>query len=218
VITAQGVVDTELRNNGGFVPTLALVPASPALDQVPIFIDDCAAGVILSITDARGVARPQNGNCDIGAFEFGPTFRRALRPLAIGGAGSGHGTVSGAGLDCAIAAGAGSGRCSAEYLSGTVVDLIATAAPGSIFVGWEGDPECRRLGPDGWRQALHGRLRPARSLCQRVGEPGRAGSCAGRPGKHPGEVQRKVRVREHRRPDDGDGHRGRAPRRGGRGG
>jgi hypothetical protein len=78
----------------------------------------------------------------MGAYEFGPTFRRGLRRLAITGEGSGHGTLSGDGLDCAITAGASSGQCSQEYVTGTVVNPTATAAADSVFVGWEGDPEC----------------------------------------------------------------------------
>ena len=142
------VLETELRNNGGFVPTHALVPTSLALDKVPVSFDDCAEGKLLNLglpstlTDARGVGRPLNGNCDIGAFERGPSFRTAVRLLAITGAGSGHGTVSGDGLDCAIAAGASAGQCSAEYGRGRVVTATAIAAAGSIFAGWAGDPEC----------------------------------------------------------------------------
>lgn len=136
------VLETELKNNGGAVPTLALVSTSPAIDRVPLSFEDCAAGVIAVFTDARRIERPQNGNCDIGAYEFGPTFRRSLRALTITGAGSGHGTVSTDGLDCAIAAGTAAGRCSAEFARGAVVTATATPAAGSIFVGWEGDPEC----------------------------------------------------------------------------
>ena len=136
------------ETNGGYVPTLALVSTSLALDKVPASFDDCAEGKLLNLglpstlTDARGVERPQNGNCDIGAFERGPSFRTAGRVLAITGAGSGHGTISGDGLDCAIAAGASAGQCSAEYGRGTVVTPTATAAADSILVGWAGDPEC----------------------------------------------------------------------------
>ena len=143
------VLDPELRNNGGFVPTHALVPTSVALDRVPASFEDCADGKLLNLglpfalTDARGVARPQNGNCDIGAFEIGPSFRRGVRMLAITGAGTGQGTVSGGGLECAIAGGATSGQCSSGVRPGTVVTPTATAAAGSIFVGWGATPSAR---------------------------------------------------------------------------
>ncbi len=60
-----------LANNGGSTQTFALLPGSPALDA-----GDNAA---CPATDQRGVARPQNGVCDIGAFEStiqpGPNFQ-----------------------------------------------------------------------------------------------------------------------------------------------
>jgi CSLREA domain-containing protein len=50
-----------LQNNGGFTPTRALLSGSPAINAGTN--TDCPA------TDQRGVARPQGGVCDIGAFE-----------------------------------------------------------------------------------------------------------------------------------------------------
>jgi hypothetical protein len=54
----------QLQNNGGPTMTMALLPASPALDKVP------AAGADCPVTDQRGVSRPQGPACDIGAFEL----------------------------------------------------------------------------------------------------------------------------------------------------
>ena len=51
-----------LANNGGPTQTHALLTGSPAIDQIPAA--SCAAAL-----DQRGVARPQNVLCDIGAFE-----------------------------------------------------------------------------------------------------------------------------------------------------
>lgn len=49
-----------LQNNGGLVPTMALLPGSPAI---------AAGGHVLGIsTDARGIARPAT-NPDVGAFQ-----------------------------------------------------------------------------------------------------------------------------------------------------
>jgi hypothetical protein len=50
-----------LQDNGGPTWTMALLPGSPAIDA-----GDNAVGLA---TDQRGVARPQNGRADIGAFE-----------------------------------------------------------------------------------------------------------------------------------------------------
>jgi CSLREA domain-containing protein len=143
-----------LRNNGGYVPTLAIM--SGMSDEVPSTFEDCAEGQLVhlglpsTLTDARGRVRPpsplspgDSPNCDTGAYErIGPDARRALRTLTIAGAGSGHGTVTGDRIECAISAGASSGQCASEYLTGTVVAPTAIAAADSIFVGWEGDPEC----------------------------------------------------------------------------
>jgi CSLREA domain-containing protein len=56
-----------LADNGGATATQALLPGSPALDAgAP---DGCPQ------RDQRGVARPQGGGCDIGAFERVPQRR-----------------------------------------------------------------------------------------------------------------------------------------------
>ncbi|HEV2476403.1 MAG TPA: choice-of-anchor Q domain-containing protein, partial [Candidatus Dormibacteraeota bacterium] len=51
-----------LASNGGPTQTMALQGGSPAIDAIP-------SGGTCSGTDQRGVPRPQNGKCDIGAFE-----------------------------------------------------------------------------------------------------------------------------------------------------
>jgi hypothetical protein len=50
-----------LQNNGGAVPTMALLPGSPAIS---------AGGAVLGVTtDARGVARPSS-NTSVGAYQY----------------------------------------------------------------------------------------------------------------------------------------------------
>jgi hypothetical protein len=72
-----------LANNGGPTDTLALVANSPAVNAA----DPGAC----SGADQRGVSRPQQGACDIGAFELEPepaaTGVRDLVPPLIGAAG-----------------------------------------------------------------------------------------------------------------------------------
>ncbi|HZZ91236.1 MAG TPA: choice-of-anchor Q domain-containing protein [Usitatibacter sp.] len=58
-------VDVQLQplaDNGGDTPTMALPATSPAVDRIPA--DQCA-----ETRDQDGVARPQHGACDVGAFE-----------------------------------------------------------------------------------------------------------------------------------------------------
>lgn len=61
-----------LKNNGGSLPTNALLENSPAIDRIPNGINDCEAGVT---TDARSAVRAGGENrggpgCDIGAYEY----------------------------------------------------------------------------------------------------------------------------------------------------
>ena len=53
-----------LQDNGGYTPTIALLAGSPAIDA--------GTNTGCPATDQRGQARPYNGTCDIGAFEYQP--------------------------------------------------------------------------------------------------------------------------------------------------
>jgi hypothetical protein len=69
IITATHLFTTVLEylhDNGGDSQSHALQANSPAIDQIPAGSNDCG-GTIDS--DQRGISRPQNGSCDIGAFE-----------------------------------------------------------------------------------------------------------------------------------------------------
>ncbi|MEZ4871847.1 MAG: choice-of-anchor Q domain-containing protein [Bdellovibrionales bacterium] len=52
-----------LADNGGPTQTILLQSSSPAKDAIPAA--DCSL-----TTDQRGTARPQNGDCDVGAVEM----------------------------------------------------------------------------------------------------------------------------------------------------
>lgn len=57
-----------LADNGGPTKTHALLTGSPAIDVIPVV--DCIDYEGNQLTaDQRGIARPQNANCDIGSFE-----------------------------------------------------------------------------------------------------------------------------------------------------
>lgn len=60
-----------LAGNGGPTPTQALLAGSPAIDHAAA---PCPA------TDQRGVARPQLGGCDIGAYELEPALAPVVQP------------------------------------------------------------------------------------------------------------------------------------------
>ncbi|RDI94490.1 right-handed parallel beta-helix repeat-containing protein [Meiothermus sp. QL-1] len=57
-----------LADNGGFVQTHLPLVGSPVLDRVPASACTDLSNNPLA-TDARGIARPQNGGCDLGAVE-----------------------------------------------------------------------------------------------------------------------------------------------------
>ena len=63
-VNTNPLLASDLADNGGTLPTLALLEGSPAIDAGD---DSICPG-----TDQRGVARPQGPHCDIGAFEYEP--------------------------------------------------------------------------------------------------------------------------------------------------
>ncbi len=62
-LTIDDVLETTVADNGGNTLTHALLTGSPALDVIP-------AGACSATMDQRDVIRPQNTNCDIGAYEL----------------------------------------------------------------------------------------------------------------------------------------------------
>jgi len=71
------------QNNGGPTLTIALEPYSPAVNRIPI-------GTPCPLTtDQRGVARPQGGGCDSGAYELAQ-FNRLDATLSLVSGTLGH--------------------------------------------------------------------------------------------------------------------------------
>jgi hypothetical protein len=127
-----------LQDNGGPTDTMALNPASPAID---------AGGSFGLSTDQRGdprrvdfsgVPNASGGNgADIGALEVQKKCATQTSPaqachsLTVRVTGSGTGRVTGPGISCP-------GKCSASYAASTTVALTAAAQTGSVFTGWSG--------------------------------------------------------------------------------
>lgn len=66
-VTAGNLNIGALANNGGPTQTHALIAGSFAIDKIPNGTNGCGTTIT---TDQRGTARPQNGTCDVGAFEY----------------------------------------------------------------------------------------------------------------------------------------------------
>ncbi len=67
--SAAGLDPNGLQSNGGPTQTIALTASSPAVDIIPASACTDTSGNLVT-TDQRGVPRPQDANCDIGAFEL----------------------------------------------------------------------------------------------------------------------------------------------------
>jgi hypothetical protein len=65
-----------LQNNGGSLPTMALLAGSPAIDA--------GSNTGCPALDERGVARPQGTACDIGAYESAPPVLGAVSTGSVG--------------------------------------------------------------------------------------------------------------------------------------
>ena len=81
--TPAGLDPNGPENSGGPTQTIALLPSSPAINAIPVNASGyCTAadGVTPLSTDQRGVSRPQETGCDIGAFEL--TYTTALLTIA----------------------------------------------------------------------------------------------------------------------------------------
>jgi CSLREA domain-containing protein len=132
-----------LAANGGPTETRALGAGSPAIDRGDP--SGCASWNPLlaqdepMVADQRGELRPTDGDgdavatCDAGAFEAAAVAPvQHLLTVTVAGAGSGDVASVPAGIACPS-------DCTESWVLTQSVELAATPAPGSYFVGWSGD-------------------------------------------------------------------------------
>jgi hypothetical protein len=124
----------QLADNGGPVPTIALLPGSPALNA--------GNAATCASVDARGTPRPQGADCDLGAYERVASLAVApsvfqvgvARPLSVWGEGFTTGqavTWNGTALTTTFV--------SATQLSASVSASLL-GAPGTASVAVSGSP------------------------------------------------------------------------------
>ncbi|HWQ68647.1 MAG TPA: CARDB domain-containing protein [Patescibacteria group bacterium] len=89
-----------------------------------------ANGTRIAVASVRDLV--PGGNADGNSEIF---LLQEYHTLTITLAGTGAGTVTASGIICP-------GDCTKAYPAGTAVTLSATAAPGSVFSGFSGDPDC----------------------------------------------------------------------------
>ena len=132
-ITGEDPLLGPLQNNGGPTPTMALLPGSPAIDQIP-----SPTGFAVNTTtyylcqpngaDQRGYPRPDAGEsvCDIGAYEYQVGSALSLPPGQTAyDIESSNWSCSGGGTSC-IPTGTTTSACVA-------VSTTPTFCPGAVY-------------------------------------------------------------------------------------
>jgi hypothetical protein len=118
---------SEFEPDGTFVSQIG-----PTFGEGAVFEDGEPSGLAIDNSSGPGAGDILVGSGSEGAvvYEFGALTE--LFELEVEKSGEGSGTVHGEGIDC------GTG-CSREVAEGELVELTATADPGSRFVEWTGD-------------------------------------------------------------------------------
>jgi hypothetical protein len=121
----------DLADNGGSTLTMAITQASPAFN----------AGADCPATDQRGIARPQLGGCDLGAFEFAVTL--SATPTLISTSSSAQTiTIRGAGFSSELVAQIDASPRRTSFIDATQIEVELTAAdlsvPGTLVISLPG--------------------------------------------------------------------------------
>ena len=123
-----------LADNGGFSMTRMPSASSPAVGNGASGGYACSDVAQSPATDQRGVARPQNGRCDMGAVE------RMVPTLSVSTSGAGTVSSTPAGIQACATSPTPAGTCTTNFEDGTgAVVLTATASAGSRLIGWSGE-------------------------------------------------------------------------------
>lgn len=126
--TPVGLDPAGLKNNGGPTQTIALLPASIAVDAVPLSPTNYCTltdEITPVTTDQRGVARPAGSSCDIGAFELVQTMTVTI-DIKPGEGPAPINTKS-------------KGTIPVAVLSSTSFDAVAQVDPASLMFGHAGN-------------------------------------------------------------------------------
>jgi hypothetical protein len=109
---------------------LRLLPGSPMIDAGTAF------GIVLPELDLEGKPRLLGNSVEIGAYEYDDDILDRY-VLAVSQIGSGAGVIviDPEGIEC-------SGDCAYEYPADSLLSLSAEPSNGSLFAGWEGQPDC----------------------------------------------------------------------------
>jgi Ca2+-binding RTX toxin-like protein len=138
------ILEPTLADNGGPTLTHALVPGSPARNAGPRRCRDVQGRPLRR--DQRGVLRPQEGRCDLGAVEFLPVvFCAGRRATLVGSAAAdilrgtaGNDVLVGRGGNDALIGGGGN-----DVLCGGAGDDVLRGGPGQdLLRGGAGTDAC----------------------------------------------------------------------------
>ncbi len=109
---------------------LRLLPGSPMIDAGTAF------GILLPELDLEGKPRFLGSSVEIGAYEYDDgIFDRYVLAVSQIGSGTGVIVIDPEGIEC-------SGDCAYEYPADSLLSLSAEPSGGSLFAGWDGQPDC----------------------------------------------------------------------------
>ena len=152
ILTATGSISNtnpsleSLADNGGDTLTISLANGSPSLDIVPYGTNGCGTSVS---TDQRGIGRPQDLACDLGAYEQESTNSCFVE--STGDNGTDYVSTDASALQAAVSAASSgdtikvAGTCAGvSHTSGftqtVYIDTYLTIQGGYTTTNWTGDP------------------------------------------------------------------------------